>query len=75
MGSVFAAAALRFTSAIITAKGLVTDADLADVRIAGYDDGEISEIVAAVALNTSTHYFNSVNDTDLDFPAADEDPR
>lgn len=64
-------AALRFTLAVISAKGFVSDADLADVRAAGYDDGEIGEIVAAVALNTFTNYFNSVGETQLDFPAVD----
>jgi uncharacterized peroxidase-related enzyme len=64
-------AALRFTLAVISAKGFVSDAELADVRAAGYDDGEIGEIVAAVALNTFTNYFNSVGETQLDFPAVD----
>ncbi|WNV87789.1 carboxymuconolactone decarboxylase family protein [Umezawaea sp. Da 62-37] len=62
-------AALKFTLAVISAKGFVSDDDLADVRAAGYDDGEIGEIVAAVALNTFTNYFNSVGETQLDFPA------
>jgi len=64
-------AALRFTLAVISTKGFVADADLAAVRAAGYDDGEIGEIVAAVALNTFTNYFNSVGETQLDFPAVD----
>ncbi|MCS7480480.1 carboxymuconolactone decarboxylase family protein [Umezawaea endophytica] len=64
-------AALRFTLAVISTKGFVSDDDLAAVRAAGYDDGEIGEIVAAVALNTFTNYFNSVGETQLDFPAID----
>lgn len=64
-------AALRFARAVITTKGFVSDDDLAEVRGAGYDDGEIGEIVAAVALNTFTNYFNSVGETQLDFPAVD----
>ncbi|MFD9735781.1 carboxymuconolactone decarboxylase family protein [Umezawaea sp. NPDC059074] len=64
-------AALRFTLAVISTKGFVADTDLAAVRAAGYDDGEIGEIVAAVALNTFTNYFNSVGETQLDFPAVD----
>lgn len=62
-------AALTFAKAVIAAKGFVTDEDLAAVRAAGYGDGEIGEIVAAVALNTFTNYFNSVGQTTLDFPA------
>jgi uncharacterized peroxidase-related enzyme len=64
-------AALRFTLAVMSTKGFVSDDDLADVRAAGYDDGEIGEIVAAVALNTFTNYFNSVGETQLDFPAVE----
>ncbi|WP_035855862.1 carboxymuconolactone decarboxylase family protein [Cryptosporangium arvum] len=61
-------AALTFAKAVITAKGFVSDDDLDAVRRAGYSDGEIGEIVAAVALNTFTNYFNSVGQTTLDFP-------
>lgn len=64
-----AAAALTFARAVLATKGFVTDDDLAAVRTAGYTDGEIGEIVAAVALNTFTNYFNSVGQTELDFPA------
>jgi hypothetical protein len=32
------------------------------------DDGEIAEVVAHVALNVFTNYFNNVNQTDVDFP-------
>ncbi|MEV4279593.1 carboxymuconolactone decarboxylase family protein [Actinoplanes xinjiangensis] len=62
-------AALTFARQIIATKGFVSDEDLAAVRRAGYGDGEIGEIVAAVALNTFTNYFNSVGQTTLDFPA------
>ncbi|MEV0456426.1 carboxymuconolactone decarboxylase family protein [Catellatospora methionotrophica] len=66
-----AQAVLRFAKAVVAARGFVSDADLAEVRAAGYDDGEIGEIIAAVALNTFTNYFNSVGQTELDFPAVD----
>jgi len=62
-------AALTFAKAVIATKGFVSDAELAAVREAGYSDGDIGEIVAAVALNTFTNYFNSVGETTLDFPA------
>ncbi|GAB2602279.1 alkyl hydroperoxide reductase AhpD [Paractinoplanes abujensis] len=62
-------AALTFAKQVIATKGFVSDADLDAVRAAGYGDGEIGEIVAAVALNTFTNYFNSVGETVLDFPA------
>jgi hypothetical protein len=40
------------------------------LRRAGYTDGEIGEIVANVALNLFTNYFNHVVGTKVDFPAA-----
>ncbi|WP_067461723.1 carboxymuconolactone decarboxylase family protein [Actinomadura macra] len=64
-----AAAALRFARQIVRTRGFVSDEDLAAVRAAGFGDGEIGEIVGVVALNVFTNYFNSVAQTDLDFPA------
>ncbi len=40
------------------------------VRMAGYDDAQIVEIVQHVALNTWTNYLNSVAQTEIDFPVA-----
>lgn len=62
--------ALAFARKLVDNRGRVTDADLEQVRHAGYSDGEISEIVANVALNIFTNYFNHVADTEIDFPAA-----
>jgi uncharacterized peroxidase-related enzyme len=61
-------AGLRFAQAIVVQRGEVSDADLASVRKAGYTDGEITEIVANVALNIFTNYFNHVAQTEVDFP-------
>ena len=63
------AAALRFARAVIREKGFASDDELEAVREAGYGDGEIGEIVGNVALNVFTNYFNSVGETELDFPA------
>jgi len=46
----------------------VTDNDVKRVREAGYTDGEIAEIVANVALNIFTNYFDHVAQTGVDFP-------
>lgn len=62
-------AALKFASALIVSRGKVAAEDLAAVRSAGYTDGEISEIVAHVALNVFTNYFNETAGTEVDFPA------
>jgi uncharacterized peroxidase-related enzyme len=62
-------AALTFARKIVQDRGHVSDEDVAEVRRAGYNDGEIAEIVANVALNVFTNYFNHVADTEIDFPA------
>lgn len=61
-------AALDFTAAVVKNRGRVTDAQLQAVRAAGYDDAEVVEIVAHVALNTFTNYLNHVAGTEIDFP-------
>ena len=65
-------AALEFARTIVTDRGHVSDDDVDDVRQAGYTDGEIGEIVAHVALNIFTNYFNHVAGTEVDFPAVPE---
>lgn len=63
-------AAVRFAVAVTLARGQVTDSDLGAVRMAGYDDAQIVEIVQHVALNSWTNYINNVAKTVVDFPAA-----
>lgn len=61
-------AALDFASAIVDSRGQVDDAQVAAVRAAGYSDAEIVEIVAHVAVNIFTNYFNHIAGTVIDFP-------
>lgn len=61
-------AALSFALAMVENRGQVNDQALADIRAAGYGDGEIVEIIAHVALNIFTNYLNNVAHTDIDFP-------
>lgn len=61
-------AALKFAKTIVARSGDVTDADVNRVRHAGYSEAEIAEIVANVALNVFTNYFNQVAQTEIDFP-------
>ena len=63
-------AALTFAQAINTKRGAVSDQDVALVRAGGYDDGEIAAIVAQVAINVFTNYFNLVAQPMIDFPVA-----
>ncbi len=66
-----AAAAVRFAVAVTKARGHVSDEDLRAVRLAGYDDAQVTEIVVHVALNTLTNYINEVALTEIDFPVAE----
>ena len=61
-------AALTFAHEIVVKRGEISDGDLAAVRAAGYGDAEITEIVANVALNILTNYFNHIAQTVVDFP-------
>ncbi len=60
-----------FARKVVDKRGLVSDDDIAAVRAAGHDDGAIAEIVANVAVNIFTNYFNHVAETDVDFPKVD----
>lgn len=64
-------AVLTFVNRVVTSRGNVTDADLAQVRAAGVSDGEIVEIIANIAINIFTNYFNLVTGTEVDFPVVD----
>ena len=64
-------AIIQFARQVVDQRGLVSDANIAQVRAAGLDDGAIAEIVANVALNIFTNYFNHVAETEIDFPRAE----
>ena len=61
-------AAVRFAANVAQQRGHVGDDAIRAVKLAGYDDAEIVEIVLHVALNTWTNYVNEVAHTDIDFP-------
>jgi uncharacterized peroxidase-related enzyme len=60
--------ALLFARAVNSNRGQVTQADVQTVRAAGFSDAEIAEIVAHVALNVLTNYFNNATHPTVDFP-------
>lgn len=64
------AAALVFARKVLETRGQVNDADLTVLREHGYTDGEVAEIIAHVALNIFTNYFNVAAETEIDFPRA-----
>lgn len=61
-------AAVRFAAKVAEARGRVSGADLDAVRLAGFSDAQIVEIVAVVAENVFTNLVNNVAQTDIDFP-------
>lgn len=62
------AAALLFARQIVASKGRPTDADFNAIRAAGFTNAEIAEIIAHVALNVFTNYFNNTAQVEVDFP-------
>lgn len=62
-----AAAAVLFAAKVARNRGHVGEEDLGAVRLAGYDDALIIEIVQHVALNVWTNYINEVAKTEVDF--------
>ncbi|MBN03392.1 carboxymuconolactone decarboxylase family protein [Ponticaulis sp.] len=65
-------AAVRFALSITEKRGHVAADELNAFRAAGYSDAAIVEIIALVAVNVFTNYTNSVLDTEVDFPVAEE---
>lgn len=63
-------ALISFVREVLEKKGNVSDSILDTVKNAGYGEAHIPEIMLAVANNVFTNYFNNLNHTDLDFPAA-----
>ena len=63
-----AQAALTLARSVLESRGHIGDATFTAARESGLSDGEIGEVVAHVALNVFTNYFNSVARTDIDFP-------
>jgi len=61
-------AAVHFAVKVVNERGHVSDADIAAVKAAGFDDAQVVEIVLHVALNTLTNYVNEVAKTEIDFP-------
>jgi len=62
--------ALCFVRKIIEKRGWVSDKDLEVVREVGYNDEEITEIIANIALHNFTNYLNHIAETEVDFPLA-----
>ncbi len=66
-GDAKADAAVRFAAKVTRERGHLGEADVAEVRLAGFTDGQIVEIIAVVAENCFTNFLNEVAKTDIDF--------
>ena len=62
------AAALRFALSVVEGRGQIADTDVEQLRGAGFNDEEIVEILAHVALNLFTNYINVAFAVPVDFP-------
>jgi len=62
------AAALRFAVKVVAERGHIKADEIDNLRSAGLTDAEIVEIVAVVAVNIFTNYFNHIAGTEIDFP-------
>jgi uncharacterized peroxidase-related enzyme len=61
-------AILTFVRAVVVRRADITDAYVEQLRAAEVSDAEIAEIVANIALNVFTNYFNVIAKTENDFP-------
>jgi len=60
--------AVRFAAKVARERGRVSDADLAEIRLAGFSNAQVVEITALVAENFFTNLINNIAETDIDFP-------
>ncbi|MDP4149362.1 MAG: carboxymuconolactone decarboxylase family protein [Bacteroidota bacterium] len=67
-------AILKFSTALVTKRGMVDDADLYALRDAGVTEEEAAEIVGHVAINMLTNYFNNTAMPEIDFPLVMPNP-
>ena len=58
-----------FARAVRDKAGWVSDEDVDTFRNAGFDDGQVAEVIANYSLAVFTNTFNHVNGTEVDFPA------
>ncbi|ALJ05762.1 peroxidase [Pseudalgibacter alginicilyticus] len=61
-------AGLNFAQEITAKRGQVSNEAIKNIKAAGYNDGDILEIVLNVVSNTLTNYVNHIAQTKIDFP-------
>jgi len=66
-----AAVAVHFARALVEHKGEVTNAEIAEVRNAGYSESDIVEIITHTGMNLLTNILGKASRVDIDFPKVD----
>ncbi len=61
----------NFARSLVTTTGTVSEGVVSQIKAAGYSDAQIIDALLAISAITFTNLVNRVNDTVLDFPAAD----
>lgn len=61
-------AALKFAQDVTKNRGQVSPEAIQSIKVAGYTDEDILEIVLNVVSNTLTNYVNHLAETEIDFP-------
>ena len=62
------AAVLAFVTRVVRNRARIAPADVDALRAAGFNDGDVTEIIAHIALNLFTNYVNVALDVPVDFP-------
>jgi AhpD family alkylhydroperoxidase len=62
------AAILSFALNVVEHRGHLAAEEVETLRAAGVTDQEIVEVIATVAINIFTNYFNHIAGTEIDFP-------
>jgi AhpD family alkylhydroperoxidase len=63
-------ALIRLVREIVEKKGAVSDETFQGFLDAGYSTSQVPAVMLAVVQNVFTNYFNNLNGTEIDFPAA-----
>ena len=61
-------AVVAFAVKVARQRGKVSDTDIAAVKLAGFSEAQLIEIVANVAVSMLTNFVNNVAETEIDFP-------
>jgi uncharacterized peroxidase-related enzyme len=64
-------ALVRFVGLLQQTRGTIVQSEFDAIKTAGYTDQQIVDISLVIAVTTFTNVFNRINDTAVDFPAAD----